>query len=534
MRHRYLFAFLIMLVLITNAFAGVEIKKSSKAADADDFIEGQYWALIIGINKYPALDKAKQIPTARKDAEAVAKLLVDRYGFSRERVIELYDEAASRKKIIQGFYSLNRRLTDKDSLLIYFSGNGEYVTQDKEKKEGVGYWLPSDAVLDDVSSYIPHSEVRDYLATNPARHILAVVDSDFGGALTGKTRVAGLSKSAIKEMYQSKSRWVVSSVGLSPRPGTMDKSKSGHSVFAWHFIKILEKNTAPYLLAKDISEPLAVRVSDEMPGQLPRTAQLIEAGDDGGQFVFRLRKELQKGPGPDPGDVARLEAERAKAPKSPAEASGPEDQLAKQEEALKKQQEEMAARKLAMLARLKEAQEQAAREAVAGEQGPAAGAKSTQDEWATFLKNPNLENYQPLAKNIAGCRVADCAQKVKPQAAAVIKLVALVEQRNLHAIDLAFLSRAFFDGGDLEEISRSLGAVADTDPEFFLRQIGKHHLSSQQLESIVKMMPKDTVDDLTKRPFAIQRRIRSLAKVKDQNLVALRDKAIAMLQNKTE
>jgi hypothetical protein len=523
-----------MLLLIADAYAGVEIKKSSKAADADDFIEGQYWALIIGINKYPAMDKDKQIPTARKDAEAVAKLLIDRYGFSRERVIELYDETASRKKIIQGFYSLNRRLTDKDSLFIYFSGNGEFVAQDKEKKDGVGYWLPSDAAPDDVSSFIPHSEVRDYLATNPARHILAVVDADYGGALTGKTRAAGLSKSAIKEMYQSKSRWVVSSVGLSPRPDSIDKSKSGHSVFAWHFIKILEKNVAPYLLAKDLSEPLAIRVSDEVPGQLPRTAQLIEAGDDGGQFVFRLRKDLQKGPGPDPANVARLEAERAKAPKSPAEISGPEDQLEKQEEALKKQQEEMAARKQAMLARLKQGQEQAAREAVAGEQGLAAETKSTQDQWATFLKNPNLENYQPLAKNIAGCRMADCAQEVKPQSAAVIKLVALVEQRNLHAIELAFLSRAFLDGGDLEEISRSLGAVADTDPEIFLGQINKHHLTSQQLKSIVKMMPKDTGDDQTKRPLVTQRRIRSLAKVKDQNLVALRDKAIGMLQNKTE
>lgn len=532
MRHRYLAAFLVMLLFLANAYAGVEITKPSKPAD--DFIEGQYWALIIGINKYPALGKDKSFPTARKDAEVVAKVLIDRYGFSRERVIELYDETASRKKIIQAFYSLNRRLTNKDSLFIYFSGNGEYVTQDKEKTDGVGYWLPSDAVPDDVSSYIPHSEVRDYLTTNPARHILAVVDSDFSGALAGKTRAAGLSKSAIKELYEAKSRWVVSSVGLSPRPESRDGSKSGHSVFAWHLLQILEKNVAPYLLAKDIIEPLAVRVSDEIPDQLPRSAQLLEAGDQGGQFVFRLRKELRKGLGPDPAEMAQVEAERAKPPQSKPEAGAPEDQFEKQEEALRKQQEEMAARKQAMLARLKQAQEQTAREATAGEQGLAAEAKSTQDEWAAFLKNPNLENYQPLAKTIADCHTADCAQAVKPQSAAVIKLVALVEQRNLHAIELAFLSRAFCDGGDLEEISRSLGAVADTDPEIFLGQISKQHLSSQQLKSIVKMMPKDTGDDLTKRPFATQRRIRSLAKVKDRNLVALRDKAIDMLQNKTE
>lgn len=58
---------------------------SSNAVKAeDDFIEGNYWALIIGINKYPAMAKSDQLETAGKDAEAVAALLLARYGFEKE------------------------------------------------------------------------------------------------------------------------------------------------------------------------------------------------------------------------------------------------------------------------------------------------------------------------------------------------------------------------------------------------------------------------------------------------------------------
>lgn len=86
--------------------------------DPEDLIEGNYWALIIGINKYLTMGPDKQLTAARKDAEAVAKLLKERYGFSGKRMIELYDEAATRKGIIRACSSLKRRLTDKDSLFI--------------------------------------------------------------------------------------------------------------------------------------------------------------------------------------------------------------------------------------------------------------------------------------------------------------------------------------------------------------------------------------------------------------------------------
>lgn len=293
-------------------------KPSAAAAATEDFIEGNYWALIIGIDKYPKMTKDKQLEVARKDAAAVAKLLKERYGFSGKRMIELYDEAATRKEIIRAFSSLIRSVTDKDSLFIYHAGQGdaELTTDQKKSEHGYGraYWLPSDAQLDDPSSFIFDSQITDFIANIPARHIFLVVDSDFHARM-GRTRAIGLSKEAVKELYRAKSRWALVSGGLHPVTDVADKSKNGHSTFAWHFLKILGEYTNPYLLASDIVEPIATRLSGEVAGQLPRSGPVLDAGDEGGQFVFRLRKEFQKEIQP-LGSIsegqARREAEEAK------------------------------------------------------------------------------------------------------------------------------------------------------------------------------------------------------------------------------
>ena len=324
-------------------------KASPPAPAVGDFIEGHYWALIIGVDKYPSLNKDKQLTVARKDAEAVAKLLKERYGFSGERVVELYDDKATRKEIINAFDSMMRRLTGQDSLFIYFAGRGEYerIGKGGKARDGMGYWVPSDAALDDLASGIFNSQVRDYMANIPARHIFAVVDSAFSGDLMKRPPPMDSSKRVLKELYLKKSRWMVQSGGFFPGPDVADKGKGGHSVFAWHFMKILKDNTSPYLLAEDIGEPLAVRVSDETKDQLPRICIVRDAGDEEGRFVFRLRQKFIKQDAADKLLVwpftYRIEPNDA-------------------EEAFKRQQDEIAKKKQEMRERLQKLREEKASE----------------------------------------------------------------------------------------------------------------------------------------------------------------------------
>ncbi|MBI3584374.1 MAG: caspase family protein, partial [Nitrospinae bacterium] len=188
---------------------------SSSATYRDTLIEGDYWALIIGINEYVNLPADKQLQAAQPDAKAVADVLNKKYGFAKERMVELYDKQATRSEIIKRLRILAKTLSNKDNLMIYYTGHGKY-----DRDTQLGVWIPSDAMLEDTSTFISNEEVREYLKKIKARHIYMIADSCFSESLMGgKTRSIGqLSEPAIKELYNDKSRLILTSGGLYPVP----------------------------------------------------------------------------------------------------------------------------------------------------------------------------------------------------------------------------------------------------------------------------------------------------------------------------
>jgi hypothetical protein len=325
----------VVLGCVLIAVAGV-FSMGWYARAAEEFIEGQYWALIIGIDRYPAFPDDMQLVSARKDAEAVAALLRDRYGFAKDQMIELYDEAATRKGIIKALAQLKRQLTAKDSLVVYFAGQGGYEGK-KGRGDEVGYWIPFDADRpEDTTAAVFNTQLRDRFADYPARHIFLISDSTFSNSLMGKTTTLLRAKEAAKDLYRDKSRWVLESGGNYPVADPADKNKNGHSIFAWHLLKALEANTKPYLFGADLVEIIAPKVSNEKQGTLPRSAPIIGAGDEGGQFIFRLLPQYQKNRGMAANEKARLEAEKAKVDAAQKELEELELQLKQAEEALKK------------------------------------------------------------------------------------------------------------------------------------------------------------------------------------------------------
>jgi len=258
---------------------GVTVKGTAPQYD-DTIIEGNFWALIIGINEYPNLGPEMQLQAARADAQELATVLQKRYGFAKERMIQLYDKKASRDEIIVALESLGASVGEKDSLLIYYAGHGEYNKLNKR-----GFWIPSDAMKNKPSTFVSNADIKDYLESIRARHIYTISDSCFSESLMGKTRSLGSgSDRAFKELYSSKSRWILTSGGLYPVP---DKAKGNHSVFAFHLLKTLEKNENQYLTPQQIIAEIQTLVSNESQ-QTPKSAPVAMAGDEGGQFIFRL------------------------------------------------------------------------------------------------------------------------------------------------------------------------------------------------------------------------------------------------------
>jgi len=320
---------------------GITVKGTSQTGDIT--IDGNYWALIIGINEYPNLPSAMQLQAARADAQEVATVLQKRYGFAKERMIQLYDKKASRDEIIMALESLGGAVGEKDSLLIYYAGHGEFNKINKR-----GFWIPSDAVKDKQSTFVSNADIKDYLESIKAKHIYTISDSCFSESLMGKTRSLGGDR-AIKELFSSKSRWILTSGGLYPVP---DKAKGDHSTFAYHLIRLLEKNENQYLTPMQIITEIMPLVSNESQ-QTPKSAPVALSGDEGGQFIFTLatykRPEALKpaAPAVSPEEEAKRKEEMKKMLEDKARLEEDSKKLREAEQRLRDKEQQMEKERLA-------------------------------------------------------------------------------------------------------------------------------------------------------------------------------------------
>ncbi len=242
-------------------------------------IGGVYRALIIGIDKH----QDRQIPTlstAAKDAASVRDLLVGRYGFKPEHVKTLFNEQATRVAVEGAMYALGQEARPDDSVLIYYAGHGQ---TDTEKVRG--WWVPFDAKAGEPATFIKNASVRDEIAAMKAKHVYLVADSCFSGTLFAQSRsMPAFNDKFFDRLYQNKSRWGLTSGMNEP---VADAGKGGHSIFAYFFLKVLRENEDPYVVPSHIYDQLAPLVGRNAEQQ-PRSEPLQGAGDEGGQFVFRL------------------------------------------------------------------------------------------------------------------------------------------------------------------------------------------------------------------------------------------------------
>ncbi|MDP2777360.1 MAG: caspase family protein, partial [Anaerolineales bacterium] len=80
------------------------------------------YALVIGINNYL---HASPLGYAISDAEAVGKILQDRFSFPNENITLLFDKDASRNKILKEFMSFTSdAINENDRIFIFFAGHG--------------------------------------------------------------------------------------------------------------------------------------------------------------------------------------------------------------------------------------------------------------------------------------------------------------------------------------------------------------------------------------------------------------------------
>ncbi len=253
-----------------------EIPKET-SIDLSDLGFGNYHALVIGNNDYEYLNG---LNSARNDAEGVARLLQDDYGFNVNVLIN-----ATRRDILTSLANLRASMGNQDNLLIYYAGHGWL---DDEADEG--YWLPVDAEPDNKINWVSNSHITSTLKAMHAKHVLIVADSCYSGKLTRGVRVRIKTRDYFLKIAKKRARSVLTSGGLEPVADS--GGEGGHSVFTSAFLDTLKENDgvldATELFSK-IRRPVQLQAD-----QIPEYSDIRKAGHAGGDFLF-VRKAFTQG-----------------------------------------------------------------------------------------------------------------------------------------------------------------------------------------------------------------------------------------------
>ncbi|MEX2617441.1 MAG: caspase family protein [Alphaproteobacteria bacterium] len=247
---------------------------------AADVNFGRFHALVIGNNDYRMLP---QLKTAVGDAQAVAALLKQRYGYDVTLLVN-----ADRYAILAALNRIREDLSEDDNLLIYYAGHGEL-----DRVNNRGHWLPVDAEPTSTANWISNIQITDVLNAMAVRQILVVADSCYSGTLTRASLAridAGMSDVArqnwIRLMAQKRARLVLSSGGVQP---VLDSGGGKHSVFASAFLGALEANTGiveGQRLYRMVSERVTNIAAAKDFEQVPQYSPIKYAGHEAGDFFF--------------------------------------------------------------------------------------------------------------------------------------------------------------------------------------------------------------------------------------------------------
>ncbi len=248
----------------------------------DILANGYYWALLIANQNYTHV---ADLMTPFHDVEQLSALLIEKYGFAKERVIIVKD--ATQSEMRKELERIHKRVEESDSLLIYYAGHGVQ----ENAYGGKGFWVPADGEAPSPetpyyrATWLPNILVHQAMQVSRAKHILLISDSCYSGTFrTEFTRTRGGFAQDEEFFYQlaaKTSRRGLTSGDLEP---VADTGGQGHSIFAYHLLRTL-KEARGMLNAHQLFQQLVAPVKNASQ-QSPQYFALETAGDRGGDFVF--------------------------------------------------------------------------------------------------------------------------------------------------------------------------------------------------------------------------------------------------------
>lgn len=253
-----------------NSSATASSVSSTTNSKISSWYQKQY-AIVVGIDHYKKLSLPK-LNNAVNDARSIASILRNK-GFL---VIELYNENATKDRILDALKKIKQSSTSKDATLFYFAGHGDGVSGHNNVREG--YILPYDFNSDlnnpntDVMYYdksaLSISSLVMYSRDTKAKHIGIILDSCFSGLAmdskyTNKSLIGNAKLDSVEYDAQTRSVRI--------KPTKVATTTNSNSEVNKLFRELLAKKSINILTAGD-DQP----VSDGS-GHSPFTQALIES-----------------------------------------------------------------------------------------------------------------------------------------------------------------------------------------------------------------------------------------------------------------
>ena len=239
---------------------------------------GKFYALVIGNAQYEHLPP---VASAERDANAMAALLRDDYGFQVTTLLNATDA-----QILKSLYTLSQTLGENDNLVVYYAGHGK-----RDLRNRRGWWMPVDAVADNdaKTNWLPNQEVSDRLALIPARHILVLADASYVGDITRgapqpepQNMTAAQWAKYVDTTRQRRARLALSSGA--------DEPSGQSSRFTAALIDALKKQKGVVPASRVHREVVNMLTNDErVSSAVPTFAPLQSAFHDGVDFLFQRK-----------------------------------------------------------------------------------------------------------------------------------------------------------------------------------------------------------------------------------------------------
>jgi tetratricopeptide (TPR) repeat protein len=241
---------------------------------------GKYHAILIAEEDYQAGWKKLKNPV--RDANRLRNILINQYSFDSENVDTLYNR--SRSDILETIINRCKQLGPDDNLLIFYAGHGDTTHDRLGNLEG--YLVPVEAPLNKDWYYINAANIKSALLRSNARHILIMLDACYSGSFTRGDKEPEKNAADLCNQYLLPSRKVMAS-------GSSNQQVPDNSFFINIIANSLQNSTGNLS-----TQDLWIDVYKKMPktgfdGMVttPQYSDIKDVGDDGGSFIFKLRKK---------------------------------------------------------------------------------------------------------------------------------------------------------------------------------------------------------------------------------------------------